>query len=119
MDGDRLDRGQDWLQRGSPSEAAGSARTGRGASERDDGRGGGTEEQGGGAKGGRAAGGPGRVKGGGAENRDPRKSHETSAQVSGFFSPGGSRRAFKPLTAFIHAHRPRHGVEPICRVLPI
>src|SRR6478672_10058244 len=101
MDGDRLDRGQDWLQRGNPAEVAASARTRRGASGRHDERGAGPVE-------GARAGEPGAA----ASERDP-------AQGFRLFCPGGARPPVQAMIAFIDAHRARHGVEPICRVLPI
>src|SRR4051812_14041049 len=101
MDGDRLDRGQDRLQRGNPAEVAASARTRRGASGRDDERCAGPVE-------GARAGEPGAA----ASERDP-------AQGLGLFCPGGARPPVQAMIAFIDEHRAVHGVEPICRVLPI
>ena len=41
------------------------------------------------------------------------------AQGVGVFCPGGARPPLQAMKAFIDAHRDVHGVEPICRVLPI
>src|SRR4051812_33594835 len=101
MDGDRLDRGQDRLQRGNPAEVAASARTRRGASGRHDERGAGPVE-------GARAGEPGAAPG----ERDP-------AEGVGVFCPGGARPPVQAMIAFIDEHRAVHEVEPICRVLPI
>src|SRR5215213_6161258 len=101
MDGDLLDRGQDRLQWGNPAEVATSARTRRGAPGRYDERGAGPVE-------GARAGEPGAA----ASERDP-------AQGFRLFCPGGARPPVQAMIAFIDEHRVLHGVEPICRVLPI
>src|SRR3954465_15865395 len=101
MDGDLLDRGQDRLQWGNPAEVAASARTRRGAPGRYDERGAGPVE-------GARAGEPGAA----ASERDP-------AQGFRLFCPGGARPPVQAMIAFIDEHRAVHGVELICRVLPI
>src|SRR4051794_191885 len=116
MDGDLLDRGQDRLQRGNPAEVAASARTRCGASGRHDKRGAGP---GGGVGGGSEGGGGGRLKGAGGETRGGGKGKGPPGKASLFFCPGGPPPRFKPMTPFTAEPRPRHGVEPICRVLPI
>ena len=47
-----------------------------------------------------------------AGQRDP-------AQGVGVFCPGGARPPVQAMIAFIDDHRDAHGVEPICKVLPI
>ena len=47
-----------------------------------------------------------------AGQRDP-------AQGVGVFCPGGARPPVQAMIAFIDDHREAHGVEPICKVLPI
>ena len=66
----------------------------------DDGRTG--ADQGAGARGPRTASG----------ERDP-------SQGVGVFRPGGARPPVQEMIAFIDEHRAVHGVEPICKVLPI
>ena len=62
---------------------------------------------------GREAEGPGaREPGASAGQRDP-------AQGVGIFCHGGARPPVKDMIAFIDDHREVHGVEPICKVLPI
>lgn len=57
--------------------------------------------------------GPGtREPGAAASQRDP-------AQGVSLFRDGGTRPPAQTLTRFIDAHRNEHGVEPMCRVLPI
>src|SRR5690606_5069504 len=41
------------------------------------------------------------------------------AQSFGIFCPGGARPPTEAMISFIDEHRSRHGVEPICRLLPI
>src|SRR4051795_7130461 len=86
MDGDRLDRGQDRLQRGNPAEVAASARTRRGASGRYDERGAGPVE-------GARAGEPGAA----ASKRDP-------AQGFCLFCPGGARPPVQAMIAVIETY---------------
>ena len=61
-----------------------------------------------GADQGAGAGEPGAAPG----ERDP-------AQGVGVFCPGGARPPVQAMIAFIDEHRAVHGVEPICKVLPI
>src|SRR5204862_6326470 len=57
--------------------------------------------------------GPGaREPGASASERDP-------AQGISIFCPGGARPPVQAMIAFIDDHREAHGIEPICRVLPI
>src|ERR1700691_668765 len=53
-----------------------------------------------------------REPGASAGQRDP-------AQGERVFCPGGARPPVQAMIAFIDDHRQAHGVEPICRVLPI
>src|SRR4029077_14987065 len=101
MGSDRLDRGEDRLHGGNAARmgAPGGARSGSaGWTER---RGAGPH-QGPGMRGARTA--PGQ--------RDP-------AQGVGVFCDGGARPPVQAMIAFIDDHREAHGVELICRVLPI
>ena len=101
MGGDCLYRGEDRLYGGDAAGLgpAGRARPGE-AARPDDGRTG--ADQGAGARGPRTASG----------ERDP-------AQGIGIFRPGGARPPVQERIAFIDEHRAVHGVEPICKVLPI
>ncbi|RUQ63065.1 IS3 family transposase [Azospirillum doebereinerae] len=53
------------------------------------------------------------------ENRELRQANEILRKASAYFAPGGARPPVPEMIAFIDAHRAVHGVEPICRVLPI
>ena len=57
----------------------------------------------------------------GAGAREPRAApgERDPAQGVGVFCPGGARPPIQAMIAFIDDHREDHGVEPICRVLPI
>ncbi len=53
--------------------------------------------------------------------REPRTSagQRDPSQGVGLFCGGGARPPVQTMTAFIDDHRDAHGVEPICKVLPI
>ncbi|WP_449229764.1 IS3 family transposase [Azospirillum argentinense] len=53
------------------------------------------------------------------EVRELRQANEILRKASAYFAPGGARPPVPEMIAFIDAHRAVHGVEPICRVLPI
>jgi putative transposase len=53
------------------------------------------------------------------ENRELRQANEILAQGLCLFCPGGARPPVQAIIAFIDDHREAHGVEPICKVLPI
>ncbi|MEO1198392.1 MAG: IS3 family transposase [Pseudomonadota bacterium] len=53
------------------------------------------------------------------ENRELRQANEILRKASAYFCPGGARPPVQAMIAFIDDHRGEHGVEPICRVLPI
>ncbi|WP_429060442.1 IS3 family transposase [Azospirillum doebereinerae] len=53
------------------------------------------------------------------ENRELRQANEILRKASAYFAPGGARPPVSEMIAFIDAHRAVHGVEPICKVLPI
>src|SRR3984957_12225781 len=57
----------------------------------------------------------------GSGTREPRASagHRDPAQGERVFCPGGARPPVQAMIAFIDDHRQAHGVEPICKVLPI
>ena len=57
----------------------------------------------------------------GAGAGEPRASagQRDFAQGVGLFCPGGARPPVQAMIAFIDDHREAHGVEPICKVLPI
>src|SRR6202161_253334 len=57
----------------------------------------------------------------GSGTREPRASadQQDPAQGERVFCPGGARPPVQAMIAFIDDHRQAHGVEPICRVLPI
>src|SRR3712207_1448687 len=101
MGGDRLDRGQDRLHGRDLTHvgAAGRARSGP-AGWLYNGRAG--ADQGLGAGEPRTA----------PDQRDP-------PEGVGLFCPGGARPPLEAMIAFIDDHREVHGVEPICRLLPI
>ena len=52
------------------------------------------------------------------ENRELRQANESTQGVR-LFCPGGARPPVQAMIAFIDDHREAHGVEPICKVLPI
>ncbi|MGC1762003.1 MAG: IS3 family transposase [Pseudolabrys sp.] len=53
------------------------------------------------------------------ENRELRQANEILRKASAYFCPGGARPPVQAMIAFIDDHREVHGVEPICKVLPI
>ncbi|MBJ7414382.1 MAG: IS3 family transposase [Niveispirillum sp.] len=53
------------------------------------------------------------------ENRELRQANEILRKASAYFCDGGARPPIEMMVSFIDAHRDAHGVEPICRVLPI
>ncbi|OYQ22168.1 IS3 family transposase [Elstera cyanobacteriorum] len=53
------------------------------------------------------------------ENRELRQANEILRKASAYFCDGGARPPVEVMVSFIDAHRDAHGVEPICRVLPI
>ncbi|QCO06071.1 IS3 family transposase (plasmid) [Azospirillum argentinense] len=53
------------------------------------------------------------------EVRELRQANEILRKASAYFGPGGARPPVSEMIAFIDAHRAVHGVEPICKVLPI
>ena len=53
------------------------------------------------------------------ENRDLRQVNEILRKASAYFAQGGARPPVQAMIAFIDDHREAHGVEPICKVLPI
>jgi putative transposase len=53
------------------------------------------------------------------ENRELRQANEILRKASAYFCPGGARLPTRAMIAFIDDHRGAHGIEPICRVLPI
>ncbi|MBK3737552.1 IS3 family transposase, partial [Azospirillum brasilense] len=53
------------------------------------------------------------------EVRELRQANEILRKASAYFGPGGARPPVQEMIAFIDAHRSVHGVEPICKVLPI
>ncbi|HWO84723.1 MAG TPA: IS3 family transposase [Solirubrobacterales bacterium] len=53
------------------------------------------------------------------ENRELRQANEILRKASAYFCSGGARPPVQAMIAFIDEHRAIHGVEPICRVLPI
>ncbi|WP_421907132.1 IS3 family transposase [Mameliella sp.] len=53
------------------------------------------------------------------ENRELRQANEILRKASAYFCDGGARPPVEEMVGFIDAHRDAHGVEPICRVLPI
>ncbi len=48
-----------------------------------------------------------------------RQANENPAQGLGVFRAGGARPPVEAMIAFVDDHRAVHGVEPICRLLPI
>ncbi|WP_210244275.1 IS3 family transposase [Methylosinus sporium] len=53
------------------------------------------------------------------ENRELRQANETLRKASAYFCGGGARPPLETMIAFIDDHRDKHGVEPICKLLPI
>ncbi|WP_420891140.1 IS3 family transposase, partial [Minwuia thermotolerans] len=53
------------------------------------------------------------------EVRELRQANEILRKASAYFAPGGARPPTEAMIAFIDDHREAHGVEPICKVLPI
>ena len=53
------------------------------------------------------------------ENRELRQANEILRKAQRVFCAGGVRPPVQAMIAFIDDHRGVHGVEPICRVLPI
>ncbi|WP_184421953.1 IS3 family transposase [Rhodoblastus sphagnicola] len=53
------------------------------------------------------------------ENRELRQANEILRKASEYFCAGGARPPTEVMIAFIDDHRQAHGVEPICKVLPI
>ncbi|WP_339036230.1 IS3 family transposase [Bradyrhizobium symbiodeficiens] len=53
------------------------------------------------------------------ENRELRQTNEILRKASAYFCDGGARPPVQAMIAFIDDHRGAHGVEPICKVLPI
>ncbi|PWB83207.1 MAG: IS3 family transposase [Methylocystaceae bacterium] len=53
------------------------------------------------------------------ENRELRQANEILRKASAYFAGGGARPPLETMIAFIDAHRDAHGVEPICKLLPI
>ena len=60
-----------------------------------------------------------RVKALEREVRELRQAKRDPSQGAGLFCGGGARPPTEAMIAFIDEHRDAHGVEPICRVLPI
>ena len=57
----------------------------------------------------------------GARAREPRAAagQRDPAQGERVFCPGGARPPMEAMISFVDAYRDKHGVEPICKVLPI
>ncbi|HET9244793.1 MAG TPA: IS3 family transposase [Xanthobacteraceae bacterium] len=53
------------------------------------------------------------------ENRELRQANEILRKASAYFCDGGARPPVQAMIAFIDDHHGTHGVEPICKVLPI
>ena len=53
------------------------------------------------------------------ENRELRQAKEILRKASAYFAMAELNRRSKRMIAFIDDHREVHGVEPICKVLPI
>ena len=53
------------------------------------------------------------------ENRKLRQANDILRNASAYFCAGGARPPAEIMVAFIDEHRPEHGVEPICKMLPI
>ena len=53
------------------------------------------------------------------ENRELRQANEILRKAQRLFCDGGARPPVQAMIAFIDDHRGAHGVEPICKVLPI
>jgi hypothetical protein len=98
MGGDRLDCSEDWLHGGNVAQlgAAGGARgVGRTSDDRE------------------------RIKGLEREVRELRQANEILRKASAYFAKAELDRPVQGMIAFIDDHRAAHGIEPICRVLPI
>ncbi|HQU67334.1 MAG TPA: IS3 family transposase [Albidovulum sp.] len=53
------------------------------------------------------------------ENRELRQANEILRKASAYFCDGGARPPVEVMVKFIDEHRGEHGVEPICKLLPI
>ncbi|WP_425312661.1 IS3 family transposase [Martelella limonii] len=53
------------------------------------------------------------------ENRELRQANEILRKASAYFCAGGARPPVEVMVAFIDDQRGSHGVEPICKTLPI
>ena len=53
------------------------------------------------------------------ENRELKRANEILKKAAAFFRPGGARPQTQVRVDFIDPHRDEHGVEPICKELPI
>ena len=53
------------------------------------------------------------------ENRELRQANEILRKASAYFAQAVARPPVQAMIAFIDDHREAHGVEPICKVLPI
>ena len=53
------------------------------------------------------------------ENRELRQANEILRKASAYFAQAELDCRYKPMIVFIDDHREVHGVEPICKVLPI
>ena len=53
------------------------------------------------------------------EIRELKQANEILRKASAYFAQGGARPPIQEMIRFIDDHRDDHGVEPICRVLPI
>ncbi|MFV1979453.1 MAG: IS3 family transposase [Myxococcota bacterium] len=53
------------------------------------------------------------------ENRELRRANEILRKASAYFAPGGARPPTEVMVSLIDEQREEHGVEPICRQLPI
>jgi transposase-like protein len=53
------------------------------------------------------------------ENRELRQANEIPRKASAYFAQAETRPPVQAVIAFIDDHREAHGVEPICKVLPI
>ncbi len=53
------------------------------------------------------------------EVRELRQANEILRKASAYFCHGGARPPIADMKTFIDEHRDAHGVEPICKVLPI
>ncbi|MET0002692.1 MAG: IS3 family transposase [Candidatus Thiodiazotropha sp.] len=53
------------------------------------------------------------------ENRELKQANEILRKASAFFGPGGARPPTEEMIAFIDAHKDQHGIEPMCKQLPM